>query len=156
MWDLEVSIFRDFPVDVSSSNLIPGQESLFKHRSLKKKKSSCCDCKPTKQFFGFYVVASHVDSMVLLKFYFSWLINRWIFGLCISILWMRISECIEKKIPDLQSWRPYSELWRPSRCLSSPRLRTKSGHPTPKMAHPSYLSPETTNFKFRKVKKWQT
>lgn len=22
-------------------------------------------------------MASHVDSMVLLKFYFSWLINRW-------------------------------------------------------------------------------
>lgn len=77
MWDLEVSIFRDFPVDFSSSNLIPGQESLFKHRSLKKKKTSCYDCKPTKQFLGFYVVASHVDSMVLLKFYFSWLINRW-------------------------------------------------------------------------------
>lgn len=38
MWDLEVSIFRDFPVDFSSSNLIPGQESLFKHHSLKKKK----------------------------------------------------------------------------------------------------------------------
>ena len=35
--------------------------------------------------------------MVLLKFYFSWLIDRRIFGLCISILWMRISECIEKK-----------------------------------------------------------